>query len=89
VKLDEDLAAVAAFTEADQFADVRRHVDPEWIRDALEATCRAWVDDRSFGRVWSARRRAKRNRAAKEAGLRPLPAAGTRLAPDSAAAPAR
>ena len=43
MKIDEDLAAVAAFTEADQFADVRRHVDPEWVRDALEATGTATV----------------------------------------------
>ena len=43
MKIDEDLAAVAAFTEAEQFADVRRHVDPEWVRDALEATGTATV----------------------------------------------
>ena len=43
MRIDEDLAAVAAFTEADQFADVRRHVDPEWVRDALEATGTATV----------------------------------------------
>jgi hypothetical protein len=35
VKIDEDLAAIAAFSEADQFADVRKHVDPRWVRDAL------------------------------------------------------
>ena len=28
MKIDEDLAAVAAFTEAEQFADVRRHSTP-------------------------------------------------------------
>jgi len=43
VKIDEDLAAVAAFTEAEQFADVRRHVDPEWVREALAATGTATV----------------------------------------------
>jgi len=43
VKIDEDLAAVAAFTEAEQFADIRRHVDPEWVREALEATGTATV----------------------------------------------
>jgi Insertion element 4 transposase N-terminal/Transposase DDE domain len=43
VKIDEDLAAVAAFTEADQFADVRKHVDPKWVREALEATGTATV----------------------------------------------
>ena len=37
MKIDEDLAAVGAFTEAEQFADVRRHVDPEWVREALES----------------------------------------------------
>lgn len=43
VTLDEDLAAVAAFTEAGQFADVRKHVDPKWVREALEATGTATV----------------------------------------------
>jgi hypothetical protein len=43
VKIDEDLAAVAAFTEAEQFADIRRHVDPAWVREALEATGTATV----------------------------------------------
>lgn len=43
MKIDEDLAAVAAFTEAEQFEDVRRHVDPQWVREALEATGTATV----------------------------------------------
>jgi len=46
VKIDQDLAAVAAFTEAEQFADVRRHVDPAWVREALEATGTATVRKR-------------------------------------------
>ena len=41
--LDEDLAAVAAFAEAGQFDDVRKHVDPKWVREALEATGTATV----------------------------------------------
>lgn len=43
MKINEDLAAVAAFTEAEQFEDVRRHVDPQWVREALEATGTATV----------------------------------------------
>jgi hypothetical protein len=43
VKIDEDLTAVAAFTDAERFADVRKHVDPKWVREALEATGTATV----------------------------------------------
>ena len=43
MRIDEDLAAVAAFAEAGQFDDVRKHVDPKWVREALEATGTATV----------------------------------------------
>jgi hypothetical protein len=43
VRIDENLAAVAAFAEAGQFDDVRKHVDPKWVREALEATGTATV----------------------------------------------
>ena len=43
MRIDEDLAAVAAFAEVGQFDDVRKHVDPQWVREALEATGTATV----------------------------------------------
>ena len=43
MRIDEDLAAIAAFAEAGQFDDVRKHVDPKWVREALEATGTATV----------------------------------------------
>lgn len=46
MRLDGSLKTVSAFTSADQFQDVRRHIDPAWVAQALEATGTATVRKR-------------------------------------------
>lgn len=41
--LENALNAVSTFTSPEQFADVRKHIDPEWVSAALEATGTATV----------------------------------------------
>jgi hypothetical protein len=36
--LDKSLAAVASFARPEKFEDFRRHIDPQWIEEALAAT---------------------------------------------------
>jgi len=38
MRLEQSLAAVAAFAKPEQFPDIRRNVDQEWIEQALQAT---------------------------------------------------
>jgi hypothetical protein len=38
MRLEQSLAAVAAFAKPEQFLDIRRNVDQEWIEQALQAT---------------------------------------------------
>src|SRR5260370_8414478 len=38
MRLDHSLAAVASFARPEKFEDFRRHIDPEWIEEALTAT---------------------------------------------------
>ncbi len=44
--LENSLKAVSAFTSPEQFADVRKHIDPAWVALALEATGTATVRKR-------------------------------------------
>ena len=44
--LEESLKAVGVFTAPENFEDVRRHVDPAWVAEALEATGTATVRKR-------------------------------------------
>ncbi len=46
MRLDGALQAVSAFTTPEKFEDVRRHVDPRWVAQALEATGTATVRKR-------------------------------------------
>src|SRR5512136_2944663 len=38
MRLEQSLAAVAAFAKPEQWPDIRRNVDQEWIEQALQAT---------------------------------------------------
>src|SRR5260370_35298419 len=38
MRLGHSLAAVARFARPEKFEDFRRHIDPEWIEEALTAT---------------------------------------------------
>jgi hypothetical protein len=44
--LDSSLKTVSAFAEPEQFADIRRHVDPAWVAQALEAAGTATIRKR-------------------------------------------
>jgi len=46
MRLDGSLKAVSTFTQPEQFEDVRKHVDPEWVAEALAATGTATVRKR-------------------------------------------
>jgi len=46
MRLDSSLKAVSAFTQPEQFEDVRKHIDPAWVAEALEATGTATVRKR-------------------------------------------
>lgn len=46
VHLEKSLKAVSAFTSPEQFDDIRKHVDPAWVAQALEATGTATVRKR-------------------------------------------
>lgn len=46
MRLEGSLKAVSAFTEAEQFEDIRKHVDPAWVAEALAATGTATVRKR-------------------------------------------
>jgi hypothetical protein len=46
MRLEGSLKAVSAFTEPEQFEDVRKHVDPAWVAEALAATGTATVRKR-------------------------------------------
>jgi hypothetical protein len=46
MNLDKSLKAVSAFTSPEQFEDIRKHVDPTWVAQALEATGTATVRKR-------------------------------------------
>jgi hypothetical protein len=43
VRLQSSLRAVSTFTSPQQFDDVRKHIDPVWVAQALEATGTATV----------------------------------------------
>jgi hypothetical protein len=43
MRLDGSLKAVSTFTQPEQFEDVRKHVDPAWVAEALAATGTATV----------------------------------------------
>ncbi len=38
MRLEKSLAAVASFARPEKFEDFRRHIDPEWVEEALAAT---------------------------------------------------
>jgi hypothetical protein len=44
--LEKSLKTVSAFTEPQQFEDIRKHVDPGWVLEALKATGTATVRKR-------------------------------------------
>jgi len=46
MRLEGSLKAVSAFTEPAQFEDIRKHVDPAWVTEALAATGTATVRKR-------------------------------------------
>lgn len=46
MRLDGSLKAVSAFTQPEQFEDIRKHVDPAWVAEALTATGTATVRKR-------------------------------------------
>jgi len=46
MRLEGALKAVSAFTEPEQFEDIRKHVDPAWVAEALAATGTATVRKR-------------------------------------------
>lgn len=46
MRFDGTLKTVSAFTTPEQFRDIRRHVDPAWVAQALEATGTATVRKR-------------------------------------------
>lgn len=46
MRLEQSLKAVSAFTEPQQFHDIRKHVDPKWVSEALEATGTATIRKR-------------------------------------------
>lgn len=44
--LDKSLKVVSAFTSPEQFEDIRKHIDPTWVAQALEASGTATVRKR-------------------------------------------
>ena len=46
MRLEGALKAVSAFTEPAQFEDIRKHVAPAWVAEALTATGTATVRKR-------------------------------------------
>jgi hypothetical protein len=46
MRLDGSLKAVSTFTQPEQFEDIRKHVDPAWVAEALVATGTATVRKR-------------------------------------------
>ena len=46
MRLEGSLKAVSAFAQPEQFADIRKHVDPAWVAEALAAEGTATVRKR-------------------------------------------